>query len=524
MSPAAGVHVERVTEPSRLFGANGIRTGPDGRIYVAQVAGSTISAVDVATGCIDTIAEKGGDIVGPDDVDFVADGSVVATEYLDARVSVMAPSGAVRVIRDDLPGVNGITVYRDRLFVNECRPGGRLMELPLDGSAPRVLQDNVAMPNAMEVGPDGLLYYPVMALNEIWRIDPNGGEPQRVASGLGVPDSVKFDPDGFIISTQVNSGEVLRIDPRTGARTVLARLDAGLDNCTFVGDRLFVSHFSGEITEVLAGGRTRPLLRGGLLWPLDLTVGADDTLYIADGTFLYALRDGGLQTVASLFSPRTPGYVRGLAVVDPGWFVSTTSSGEITMFRTGFDDEPAVVADGFDQLYGIAVTSKGAFAFAEFGAGRVLSTSPSGPTQVLAEGLDGPKGVAVGPDDTVFVSESRGGRVVAIDGSGVDVIVDGLDSPQGLLLRGRRLLIVDAGLRSLLEVDLDTKQVQRLVEHLPVGVPNGVVAKPLNASPPFAGPMGPFAGITAGRDGTIYISADAEGSVVAVHREERNPA
>ena len=26
--------------PSRLFGANGLRTGPDGRVYIAQVTGS----------------------------------------------------------------------------------------------------------------------------------------------------------------------------------------------------------------------------------------------------------------------------------------------------------------------------------------------------------------------------------------------------------------------------------------------------------------------------------------------------
>ncbi|PRC58943.1 gluconolaconase, partial [Mycobacterium sp. ITM-2017-0098] len=84
--------------------------------------------------------------------------------------------------------------------------GGRLMELPLDGSAPRILVDNLPSPNAMEVGPDGLLYYPLMTANEIWRVHPDGGEPQRVAADLGVPDAVKFDADGFIVSTQVASG------------------------------------------------------------------------------------------------------------------------------------------------------------------------------------------------------------------------------------------------------------------------------------------------------------------------------
>ena len=39
-----GWRLERLTAPSRLFGANGLRTGPDGRIYVAQVTGSQLNS------------------------------------------------------------------------------------------------------------------------------------------------------------------------------------------------------------------------------------------------------------------------------------------------------------------------------------------------------------------------------------------------------------------------------------------------------------------------------------------------
>lgn len=40
--------------------------------------------------------------------------------------------------------------------------------------------------------------------------------------------------------------------------------------------------------------------------------------------------------------------------------------------------------------------------------------------------------------------------------------------------------------------------------------------KPLRGLPPFSGPQGPFAGIAAGPDGTLYVSADADGSVLAL--------
>lgn len=515
ITTAEGVSVQRLTPPSRLFGANGLRTGPDNRIYVAQVAGSQISALDVVTGELETISAKGGDIVAPDDIAFDPAGNLIATEYMDARVSVRGTDGRSRVLRDDLPGANGITVHNGRLFVNECRIGGRLMELPLDGGAPKVLQDNLPMPNAMEVGPDGLLYYPVMGTNDIWRIDPDGGEPERVVGDLGVPDSVKFDAAGFLVSTQVGTGQVLRIDPRTGDREVLAQLDPGLDNCTFVDGRLFVSSFGGAITEILGGGETKQVLEGGLMWPLDLTVGPDGTLYVADGTFFYALRENGLEVRASLFSPNTPGYVRGVTALGANEFLCATSDGKIVVYRHGPEPETEPIAEGFDQLYGIAAASDGAIVAVELGTGRVLSVR-GGSTEVLASGLVAPTGVAFGPDGAILVSETGAGRVVSVGAGGVDTVVDGLESPQGILVRGNRLLIVDAGLKALISVDLVTKARQTLAAELPVGVPEGVVAKPLKGTPPFSGPMGPFAGITAGPDGTVYVSADAEGSVLAV--------
>ncbi|WP_332839049.1 SMP-30/gluconolactonase/LRE family protein [Nocardia bovistercoris] len=513
---AEGVSVERVTPPSRLFGANGLRTGPDKRIYVAQVAGSTISALDITTGDIETISAKGSDIIAPDDIAFDVDGNLIATEYMDARVSVRSPDGTSRVLRDDLPGANGITVHNGRLFVNECRIGGRLMELPLDGSAPVVLQDNLPMPNAMEVGPDGLLYYPVMGTNDIWRIDPNGGTPERVVGDLAGPDSVKFDAAGFIVSTQAGSGQVLRIDPRTGNREVLAQLAPGLDNCTFVDGRLFVSSFDGAITEVLGGGDSKSVLPGGLLWPLDLTVGPDGTLYVADGTFFYQYRGGGeLEVVASLFSLNSPGYVRGVVATGVNEFVGATSTGQVVTYKHGPEPETGLIADGFDQLYGIAVASDGSIVTVDAGTGRALSVR-GGQTEVLASGLQRPIGVAFSPDNAVLISESGAGRIVSVGAGGVDTVVDGLETPHGILVRGNQLLIVDVGLKALIAVDLVTKARQTLASELPVGVPEGVVAKPLKGTPPFSGPMGPFAGITAGQDGTVYVSADAEGSVLAV--------
>jgi len=511
---AEGWRLERVTAPSRLFGANGLRTGPDGRVYIAQVTGSQISALDPHTGQLTTVSPKGADIVAPDDVAFDASGNLYATEVMDGRVSMLDTAGRTRMLRDDVPSANGITVHRNRLFIGECREGGRLLELDLAGGPPRVILDNVPSPNAMEVGPDGLLYFPVMGANAIWRVDPDGGESQCVAADLGVPDSVKFDAQGYIVSTQVASGQVLRIDPRSGEQRQLAQLSPGLDNCTFVGDRLLVSNFTGEITEISPDGATRTVLPGGLNWPLDLTVGDDGQLYVADGTYFYvALPDGSLHTVGMLFSPGYPGFLRGVVSSGPGEFVVTTSGGQVSRYRPAAS-ETEVLADGFDQLYGVALGS-GGVVFAEFGTGRVLSWR-SGGVEPLATGLREPVGIAIDADGTCLVAESGAGRVVKLNGSTIDTVVADLQRPQGICVHHGVLYIVDAGAKAVLSFDLNAKARHTVASGLPVGPPPGVVPKPLKGMPPFSGPQGPFAGIAAAADGTLYVSADGDGSILAL--------
>ena len=513
---ADGWRLERLTTPSRLFGANGLRTGPDGRVYVAQVTGSQISALDLASGEVEAISPKGGEIIAPDDVAFDASGNLYATEVMDGRVSVREAGGAARVLRDDLPCANGITVHQDRLFINECRDGGRLMELDRATGASRILLEDLPSPNAMEVGPDGLLYYPLMTANEIWRINPEGGEPQRVTGDLGVPDAVKFDSHGYLVSTQVASGQVLRIDPRSGEQTLLAQLNPGLDNLTFVGDRLFVSNFTGEITEILAGGETRTALPGGLNWPLDLAVGDDGKLYVADGTYFYAVgADGSLETVGMLFTPGYPGFLRGLAPAGPGAFVVATSGGQIARYRPA-DGETDYLADGFDQLYGVAIGPGDTIVFAELGTGSVHALR-SGNVELLASGLHDPVGVAFGPDGVPLVAESGAGRVVRLAGS-TETVVDGLQRPQGIHVSDGQLYIVDAGAKEVIAVDLASGERHTIAAGLPVGPPPGVNPKPLKGMPPFSGPQGPFAGITSGPDGTLYVSADGDGSVLALRR------
>ena len=77
-----------------------------------------------------------------------------------------------------------------------------------------------------------------------------------------------------------------------------------------------------------------------------------------------------------------------------------------------------------------------------------------------------------------------------------------------------------AGAKALIAVDLADGTQHSIASGLPLGAPPGVVPKPLKGMPPFSGPQGPFAGIAAGPDGTVYVSADAEGSVLALRQDD----
>lgn len=513
---AEGWTLERMTPPSRLFGANGLRTGPDGRIYVAQVTGSQVSAIDVDSGAIETISAMGGDIVAPDDLVFDDAGNLYLTEITEGRVCMRTPDGAVRVIQGDMPVANPITWHQGRLIAGECRVGARIMELGLDGGAPRVILDNVPMANAFEVGPDGKLYFPVMGTNEIWRVDLNGGTPEVVAGDLGVPDSVKFDSKGRIVTTQVASGQVLRIDPVSGTREVLADLGPGLDNVTFVGDRIFVSSIPGEITEILAPGKIRPVVPRALQWPLGLAVGADGALFVADGTFGYTLRaGGGLELAGMIFYPGCPGYMRGATPgAQAGEWLVTTGLGSVARYRPG-TGESEFLSHGHDRLMGIAVAPDGGVVFAEYGTGRVLRAQ-GGEIDVLATGLDRPMGVAVDGNGTVFVAEAGGRRIVRINGGRTETVTEGLGQPQGLAVCGGALFAVDVEHKTLVKVDPVAGTWQAIASNLPVGAPLGVKPKYLGPIGDMAGPMIPFADVTAGADGRLYVSGDAEGSVLAI--------
>ncbi|WP_246203466.1 SMP-30/gluconolactonase/LRE family protein [Streptomyces tailanensis] len=409
----------RLNRPNRLWGSNGIAFGPDGRLYVAEYLAGRISAFDLVTRDVDVVVPMDSPVQSPDDLAFGADGSMYIADLVPGRVWRRSPRGEYSVVSDDVENPNGITCIGDRLFINEMKFDGRLMELFPDGGDPVVLTEGLALGNAMQRGPDGYLYYPHMITGQVWRIPPDGGTPEVVAEEVHMPVAVRFDQGGVlhVLSLGVE-GYVTRIDLHgSGSRTLVTSGLKGLDNAAFDAEnRMFVSSYaSGGLTELHPDGRTRELVPRGFDGPYGVTVDLGGTVHAADHYRLAgpAVTDEGEGELLGAFGKAEPGGVT-TRLLRP-FAHGITADGELLHYTSQFGTvhtyEPTTGttrdrAGGLDRPIGIAVGRDGSLVVAEAGAGRIVAIDAEDTVTVLAEGFDR-------PTDVAFDAEGRRYRTLA---------------------------------------------------------------------------------------------------------------
>ncbi|MEU6916877.1 SMP-30/gluconolactonase/LRE family protein [Streptomyces olindensis] len=515
MTPWRG---ERLNRPNPLQGSNGVAFGPDGRLYVAQFLAGRISAVDPATGDVEVVVPADGPVRSPDDLAFGADGSMYIADLVPGRVWRRGPDGEYGLVSDEVKVPNGITCVGDRLFVNEMRMNGRLLELFPGGGDPVVLTDGLAFGNAMQLGPDGCLYYPHMISGQVWRIPPDGGVPEVVAEDVHEPVAVRFDLGGVLhVLSRGPEGIVTRVDLHGGgSRSLVTSGVTGLDNAAFDAEnRMFVSSFaSGGITELHPDGRTRPVVPRGLDGPYGVTIDLGGTVYAADHYRVarpeHPAEDGSDDVATEILRP----FFHGITA-DGGLLHTTSQYGTVQTYDPA-DRSTRLRAAGLDQPLGIAAGADGTLVVAETGAGRVLAVDASDTVTVLAEGLGHPVDVALDADGRCYVSDDRAGAVLRIDDGEPVVVADGLGAPEGLAVHGDALFTVDTGHRRLWSLSLTTGERRVTAEDLPVGRPPGTAHGPAPAlfthGVPGLAPR--FAGLAAAPDGSLLLSADAEGTVL----------
>ena len=510
-----GFKVEQIVAGSGFHTANGVAFGPDGRLFVASVAGESIFALDLGTGLVETI-------VGPpsgeaDDLAFSPNGDMIWTAFLEGIVRMKGVDGQIKDLASGLPGVNSIAFTRDgkRLFVGQVFMGDGSWEIDLAGSAaPRLVASDTGGINACTFGSDGMIYGPSWDRGQVVRIHPETGETTILAEGFKKPGAVRFDLEDHLFVLDDRTGEIFALDDANGKwnKRLIVQLPSATDNMVIGTNGLF--YVSGmpdnAIHEVDPNtGKSRIVVAGKLGFPRGIAVSKGlhgDLLHVADtGAYrIVDLRTKEVRDVARAVATDLK-FPASVSVHGTSVLLTAELFGAIEIFD--LDGKMIREVSGLNMPAASIECEDGTIVVTEPLAGRVLRLSGDN-KDVLAEGLALPAGLADAGDGTIYVSESASGRLlrISLKDRNVTVVAEHLGTV-------RAIATTPDGSVAMLDVDggrlLLLAPATGVVILVAQGFAVGRLQKPYARS----------GGVAVGSDGSMYIAADIENALYRVSRK-----
>ena len=499
---APGWQLDTIVAPVRHFPTNGIRVAPDGRLWITQTRGRHVTALDLATNEQSIVVALGAGLHGPDDLVFDRDGNAFFTEPHDDRVMRLTRVGTVEVWVDNLPSANGIAMSSGgRLFIDECRPGGRVVELdPLTPGTARVVIDELALPNAFDVGSDGWLYLPEVAANRIVAVHPDRGESRVVVDDVWAPSAVKFDHAGRLVTTEAGSGRVTRVDLDSGERTTLAELFAGLDNLAFAGERtLYVSSFvTGAIVRLdLESGAVEFLTPPGLVGVSAIAPLRDGGWLVSDRTSVAEVdATGEWRRVVSV--PVDMGFsVDSAALAGRSLCVLTADARLLQRDPATREFRPFTLSTPHDTVQCLAAAGDCVLV----GAGNEVLVVDEGGLVMRSITVATTVTATAAWDDAVVTCDRATGMIELHDDGNRQVWTDFVD-PAAVALSADAVFVAEEASRRVLRVDRATGERIVVATEMPFGSPVADVAN--GAGPPS---------LCADRDGSVIVGCSGDASI-----------
>lgn len=503
--------VSVLVEGSNFHGIHGITTDSDGNIYVGSVVGMNIHKVNPKTAEVSLYqaAPEGQ----ADDLEFSDDGVLAWTAFTEGKVFSRDLQGNLKVLAQDLPGINSIAYNREgRLFATQVFLGDALYEIDRSGlKAPRKIIEGMGGLNGFDFGPDGKLYGPLWFKGQVAQVDVDSGELKVIADGFTVPAAVNFDSKGILHVIDNETGDIFQVDITNGDKTLIATAPSNLDNLAFDDeDNLYVTNMSDNAIYHInrVSGKARLIVGGALTTPAGIDI-FGNTLYIAD-TFSLSKADtktGKVSDISRIISDHE--YPVAVSATDNMIVSASTNAGFVQGHdRTTF--ERKFRWTGFAAPSGILAREDGSVIVAETGSGKILRVKGQNDREVLAENLAEPIGLAEDAAGNIYCSEAASGTIKVIDhDSGkVTTWVQGLNGPEGIEFDNNGLLIVaEVGAQQLISIGVN-KEKTVIATELPIGL-RGYPMLPASFLP---------TGISVDAENKIYLSSDIDNSILVIER------
>ncbi len=166
----------------------------------------------------------------------------------------------------------------------------------------------------------------------------------------------------------------------------------------------------GQVLAINADGKTRSLA-SGLKTPRSVLVLEDETILIAEGSANQISVVGGPygKTPSPLVAIERP---EGMALAPDGEVYITSLDGSVSRLNV-VSRSVTKVASGFTTPIGIAYQGQLLYVV-DAGRGLLASVTLAGEKLQLADKLGQPTGVAVGPDQSIYVADFTGDRIMKV--------------------------------------------------------------------------------------------------------------
>ena len=432
--------IEVFVTGAEIAGVNGMHFGPDGYLYAASVTGSDISVIDTENNKIIKRYGLSEGVIGPDDVAFNSKGEFYWTSILTGEVAGFDLDGNKVIAGNPGIGVNPITFSDDdRLFVAQCFFDNGLFEMdPSGNTEPRTIFEEIdefCGLNGMDWGADGRLYGPRWFNNEVVSVDVDTGDIRKEVEGLNVPAAVKFNSQGDLFVLDTGAGKVVKVSD--GIKSDYAYIELGLDNLAIDSDdEVYVSSYSDGNVMKVSPNSVEEILPGGISHAGGISISGNDII-VADiqAVKAYSLIDGseswnyrnvfrvspqGANTAVSSFD----NYVILTSWLDNHVKIMSPNTGEIVESLVGLN--LPVSATKYNDRIAVALHGNKSI---------TLFDVRTGEKEILADGFKAPTHV-INYGENLLVSDRSEGVIVIVDKNGdKQVMIKGLDSPEGIAIK-----------------------------------------------------------------------------------------